>query len=88
MRAPGMPWHFRHNAMFIGGNVREAIHEGRTDCTPIYLSEIGRAAAVFSCGDSSKRGERWQAKRAVRSQSMSRNAKDAGYALSPARPSA
>jgi 4-hydroxybutyrate CoA-transferase len=40
MRAPGMPWHFRHNAMFIGGNVREAIHEGRTDCTPIYLSEI------------------------------------------------
>ena len=26
--------------MFIGGDVREAIHEGRTDCSPIYLSEI------------------------------------------------
>ena len=24
----------------IGGDVREAIHEGRTDCSPIYLSEI------------------------------------------------
>ena len=38
--APGMPSHFRNNAMFIGGDVREAIHEGRTDCSPIYLSEI------------------------------------------------
>jgi len=74
--------------MFIGGDVREAIHEGRADCTPIYLNETEEAAATFSCKDSSKRGERWQAKRAVRSQSMSRNAKDAGYALSPARPSA
>lgn len=35
-----MPWHFLHNAMFFGGNVREAIHEGCADCTPIYLSEI------------------------------------------------
>jgi 4-hydroxybutyrate CoA-transferase len=32
--------HFRHNAMFIGGNVREAINDGRADYTPIYLSEI------------------------------------------------
>jgi acyl-CoA hydrolase len=38
--APEMAGHFRHNAMFIGGNVREAINQGRADYTPIYLSEI------------------------------------------------
>ncbi len=38
--APEMAGHFRHNAMFIGGNVRAAIDEGRADYTPIYLSEI------------------------------------------------
>ena len=38
--APEMEGRFRHNAMFIGGNVREAINEGRADYTPIYLSEI------------------------------------------------
>src|SRR5579884_1137322 len=37
---PEMTGHFRHNAMFIGGNVREAINDGRADYTPIYLSEI------------------------------------------------
>jgi 4-hydroxybutyrate CoA-transferase len=38
--APEMAGHFRHNAMFIGANVREAINDGRADYTPIYLSEI------------------------------------------------
>ncbi len=38
--APEMEGHFRHNAMFIGPNVREAINSGRADFTPIYLSEI------------------------------------------------
>jgi len=38
--APEMEGHFRHNAMFIGGNVRDAINDGRADYTPIYLSEI------------------------------------------------
>src|SRR5271169_658443 len=38
--APEMAEHFRHNAMFIGSNVRQAINEGRADYTPIYLSEI------------------------------------------------
>ena len=38
--SPEMAGHFRHNAMFIGGNVRDAINEGRADYTPIYLSEI------------------------------------------------
>lgn len=31
---------FRHNAFFIGSNVRQAIQEGRADYTPIFLSEI------------------------------------------------
>lgn len=32
--------HFRHNAFFVGANVREAVAEGRADYTPIFLSEI------------------------------------------------
>jgi len=32
--------HFRHNAFFIGANVREAVHEGRADYTPVFLSQI------------------------------------------------
>ena len=31
---------FRHNALFIGPNVRNAVHEGRADFTPVFLSEI------------------------------------------------
>src|SRR5271166_486720 len=38
--APEMEGHFRHNAIFIGPNVRSAINDGRADYTPIYLSEI------------------------------------------------
>jgi len=38
--SPEMEGHFRHNAVFIGGNVRDAINDGRADYTPIYLSEI------------------------------------------------
>jgi len=38
--APEMAGHFRHKAVFIGSNVRQAINEGRADYTPIYLSEI------------------------------------------------
>jgi 4-hydroxybutyrate CoA-transferase len=37
---PEMEGHFRHNAIFIGGNVREAVNEGRADYTPTYLSEV------------------------------------------------
>lgn len=33
---------FRHNAYFIGPNVRDAVSEGRADYTPIFLSEIAR----------------------------------------------
>ncbi len=38
---------FRHNAFFIGPNVREAVSEGRADYTPIFLSEI---PALFHSG--------------------------------------
>jgi acyl-CoA hydrolase/GNAT superfamily N-acetyltransferase len=31
---------FRHNAFFVGANVRQAVAEGRADYTPIFLSEI------------------------------------------------
>lgn len=32
--------HFRHNAFFIGRNVRSAVNDGLADYTPIFLSEI------------------------------------------------
>lgn len=38
--APGMQGRFRHNALFIGPNVRQAVQEGRADYTPVFLSEI------------------------------------------------
>jgi acyl-CoA hydrolase/GNAT superfamily N-acetyltransferase len=31
---------FRHNAFFIGPNVREAVHAGRADYTPVFLSQL------------------------------------------------
>lgn len=38
--APEMQGHFRHNALFIGKNVRAAVNDGRADFTPVFLSEI------------------------------------------------
>ena len=38
---------FRHNAYFIGANVRDAVQQGRADYTPIFLSEI---PALFRTG--------------------------------------
>ena len=38
---------FRHNALFIGSNVREAVTEGRADYTPVFLCEIER---LFTSG--------------------------------------
>ncbi|MDR3609315.1 MAG: acetyl-CoA hydrolase/transferase C-terminal domain-containing protein [Ignavibacteriaceae bacterium] len=37
---PEMEGHFRHNALFIGSNVRSAVNAGRADFTPIFLSEV------------------------------------------------
>ena len=31
---------FRSNSLFIGGNCRKAVNDGRADFTPIFLSEI------------------------------------------------
>ena len=44
---PRLGKRFRHNAYFIGANVREAVQEGRADYTPIFLSEI---PALFRTG--------------------------------------
>jgi len=45
---PQYDGHFRHNGLFLGSNVREAVVAGRADYTPIMLSEIER---LFSSGD-------------------------------------
>jgi acyl-CoA hydrolase len=45
--APEMEGHFRHNALFVGPNVREAVHAGRADYTPIFLGEV---EALFETG--------------------------------------
>ncbi|MBY0277303.1 GNAT family N-acetyltransferase [Candidatus Binatia bacterium] len=37
---PRFPSRFRHNALFIGANVRDAVHAGLADYTPVFLSEI------------------------------------------------
>lgn len=38
--APEYATSFRHNAVFIGHNVRQAVQAGRADLTPIFLSEV------------------------------------------------
>lgn len=37
---PAVEGHIRHNALFIGANVRTAVNEGRADFTPVFLSDI------------------------------------------------
>lgn len=44
---PPMSGHFRHNALFVGPNVREAVQSGEADYTPVFLSEI---PALFAPG--------------------------------------
>ena len=46
--APEMAESFRHNALFVGPNVREAVHAGRADYTPIFLGEV---EALFESGE-------------------------------------
>jgi 4-hydroxybutyrate CoA-transferase len=38
---------FRHVALFVGGNVRDAVNDGRADYIPVFLSEI---PAMFRSG--------------------------------------
>jgi 4-hydroxybutyrate CoA-transferase len=47
--APEMAGHFRHNAMFIGANVRDAVNDGRADYTPIFLSRSNRCSSRARC---------------------------------------
>ena len=44
---PEMEKHFRHTAMFVGANVREAVAQGRADYIPVCLSEV---PALFTSG--------------------------------------
>lgn len=39
---PKFSGRFRHNAFFIGANVRDAVLEGQADYTPVFLSELPR----------------------------------------------
>src|SRR5215212_10611832 len=43
--APELAGHIRHNALFVGSNVREAVNAGRADYTPVFLSEVPRLIA-------------------------------------------
>ena len=40
--APEYAGSFRHRALFAGGNVRDAIADGRADWVPVFLSEVPR----------------------------------------------
>jgi 4-hydroxybutyrate CoA-transferase len=40
--APEMAPHFRHRALFVGPNARLAVHEGRADYVPVFLSDVPR----------------------------------------------
>jgi acyl-CoA hydrolase len=44
---PQYEGHFRHTALFMGANVREAVQQGRADYVPIFLHEIER---LFTSG--------------------------------------
>jgi acyl-CoA hydrolase len=37
---PEMAGHFRHRALFIGPNARQAVNEGRADYVPVFLSDV------------------------------------------------
>ncbi|MCA9878235.1 MAG: acetyl-CoA hydrolase/transferase family protein, partial [Thermomicrobiales bacterium] len=45
--APELAGHIRHNALFVGANVREAVNDGRADYTPVFLSGV---PALFTSG--------------------------------------
>jgi acyl-CoA hydrolase len=44
---PEMAPHFRHRALFIGPNARQAVNEGRADFVPVFLSDV---PALFLSG--------------------------------------
>ena len=38
--APEMAAHFRHRALFVGPNARDAVNDGRADYVPVFLSDV------------------------------------------------
>lgn len=46
--SPAAEGHIRHNALFLGANVRAAVNEGRADYTPVFLSDV---PALFAGGE-------------------------------------
>ena len=40
--APEYAPHCRHNALFVAGNVRQAVQQGRADSIPVFLHEMDR----------------------------------------------
>jgi 4-hydroxybutyrate CoA-transferase len=48
--APELAGHIRHNALFVGGNVRAAVNDGRADYTPVFLSEVPQLIAARTLG--------------------------------------
>ena len=61
---PGMEKRFRHTALFIGKNVREAVQAGRADFMPVFLSEIPKLIRTRRVGVTAhRRGRIWPASR-------------------------
>ena len=40
--ARSMAGHFRHRALFVGPNARDAVNDGRADYVPVFLSDVPR----------------------------------------------
>lgn len=40
--APEMAGHFRHRALFVGPNARQAVNDGRAEYVPVFLSDVPR----------------------------------------------
>ncbi|MEM6989879.1 MAG: acetyl-CoA hydrolase/transferase C-terminal domain-containing protein [Myxococcota bacterium] len=45
---PSAEGRLRHNALFVGGNTRRAVAEGRADFTPVFLGEV---PSMFRSGE-------------------------------------
>ena len=45
--APEMAGHFRHRALFMGPNARQAVNDGRAEYIPVFLSDVPH---LFSSG--------------------------------------
>jgi acyl-CoA hydrolase len=52
--APDLAGHVRHNALFVGPNVRAAVEDGRADFTPVFLSGSRRSSATGRCRSTSR----------------------------------